>query len=564
MSTPSLTITQGPQAGVHYDLTRPRNVLGRHPDCEIVLDAGAVSRQHAQVLMEGSRVFVEDLQSRNGTFVNDQAVLGRRELINGDSLRICDLVMRFDDGVSPREETSIGLPADSWRAIMIDDEPTSTSSRIMSKLDISENSRMRLEANPLTKLKALLEITANLGKSIALEDVLSKVLDSLFTIFLQADRGFVALRQGAEGELVPKAIKFRRPENEDPIRISRTIVDEVIHKREAILSADASQDNRFQMSQSIADFSIRSVMCAPLMDSDGQPLGVIQIDTMNQRDRFSVDDLELLVGVAGPAGLAIQNAQLHENVLQQQALQRDLQMAHQVQQGFLPETPPDLPGYHFFDFYHSAYEVGGDYYDYVHLQDGRVAIVVGDVSGKGVAAALLTAKLSSEVRFCLASDDDLAKAVGSVNRMLCSSLWDDRFVTMVFLVLDPPSGNLELVNAGHLPPLLRHGDGRVEPAGEEGAGLPLGVDVDYAYETVELQLASGACVALYTDGFSEAMNAAGELYGLQRLQARLADPVPTVTALGKYILDDVTQHVDGHPQSDDMCLVCVGRAADDP
>jgi serine phosphatase RsbU (regulator of sigma subunit) len=556
---PSLTITEGPQAGTRYDLSRHCNVLGRHPDCEIVLDAGAVSRQHAQVLTEGSRFFLEDLHSRNGTFVNDQAVLGRRELNGGDFVRICDMVMRFDDGAAPQADISIGLTADSWRAIMIDDEPAGTSSRIMSKLDVSESSRMRLDANPLTKLKAVLEITSNLGKSIALEDVLSKVLDSLFKIFLQADRGFVALRQGQQGALVPKAIKFRRPEEDETIRISRTIVDEAMNGREAILSADAATDSRFQMSQSIADFSIRSMMCAPLMDSDGKPLGVIQIDTMNQRSRFCEDDLELLVGVASPAGLAIENAQLHEDVLRQQALQRDLQMAHQVQQGFLPESPPDLPGYHFFNFYHSAYKVGGDYYDYVHLPDGRVGIVIGDVSGKGIAAALLTAKLSSEVRFCLASDEDLARAVSSVNRTLCSSHWDDRFVTMAFAVLKPASGDITLVNAGHLPPLLRRRGGEVVSAGEEGAGLPLGVDEHYGYETVALQLAPGECVALYTDGFSEAMNAADELYGLERLRQRLGDNVPNISALGKHILDDVTRHVDGHPQSDDMCLVCIDR-----
>ncbi len=560
MPTPSLTLIEGPQPGTRHELAAHCNILGRHPDCEVVLDAGAVSRQHAQVLLEGSRFFVEDLQSRNGTFVNNQPVLGRQELVHGDLIRICDMVLRFDDGAAPKEETSIGLSADSYRAVMIDDQGSGTSSRIMSKLEISDSSRMRMEANPLTQLKAVLEITTNLGKSIELEDVLTKVLDSLFKIFLQADRGFVALRQGAQRALIPKAIKFRRPEEDDMIRISRTIVDEVIQRREAILSADAASDSRFEMSQSLADLSIRSVMCAPLMDSDGNPLGVIQIDTMNQRNRFRDEDLELLVGVAGPAGLAIENAQLHEDVMRQQALQRDLQMARQVQLGFLPESPPQLDGYRFFDFYHSAYEVGGDYYDYVHLPDGRIGIVVGDVSGKGIAAALLTAKLSSEVRFCLASDEDLAEAVGSVNRTLCTNLWDDRFVTMAFLVLDPASGNLALVNAGHLPPLLRHGEGGVESVGEEGAGLPLGVDADYAYETVSLHLAPGECVALYTDGFSEAMNAAEDLYGLERLQQRLADPIAELAELGKHILDDVNSHVAGHPQSDDMCLVCVSRS----
>ncbi|HUS38833.1 MAG: SpoIIE family protein phosphatase [Pirellulales bacterium] len=559
MPTPSLIIADGPNTGTRYELSKPTTVLGRHPDCEIILDAGAVSRQHAHVLKEGTRLFVEDLRSRNGTFVNDQQILGRRELVGGDMVRICDLKFQFDDGISPVTGRGVAITPDWSRAIMVDDDPSGTSSRIMSKLDVSESSRMSIDANPAAKLKAVLEIIANLGKSVALDDVLPKVLDSLFKIFLQADRGFVALKDGDAKALIPKAIKFRRPDSDDTIRISRTIVDEVLTRREAVLSADAATDSRFQMSESVADFSIRSMICAPLLNSEGDPLGVIQLDTTNQRNRFRDEDLELLVGVASPAGLAIENAQLHEDALRQQAIDRDLQMAHQVQRGFLPSSPPELEGYHFFDFYHSAYQVGGDYFDYVYLPGGRIGIVVGDVSGKGIAAALLTAKLSSEVRFCMASNEDIAAAVNQVNRTFCSSHWDDRFVTMVFAVLEPVSGRITLVNAGHMPPLLRRAGADVISAGEEGAGLPIGVDEEYEYQTVTVQLEPGDGIVLFTDGFSEAMNSAGDLYGLERLEQRLSDDLPTMSELGRHILDDVTRHVNGHPQSDDMCLVGVGR-----
>ncbi|MEK6247066.1 MAG: FHA domain-containing protein, partial [Planctomycetales bacterium] len=313
----SLVMIVGPTTGQRYLLDRPKMVMGRHPECEIVIDAGAVSRQHAQVIQEDGKYYVEDLGSRNGTFVNDRQIEGRQVLAHTDSLRICDLGFRFEDTASVEQqtgnfsETAFGFEADSSRAVMIDDATSSsTSSKVMSKLEVSDSARLRLEANPLTKLKAVLEITRNLSKSLSLEDVLPKVLDSLFTIFLQADRGFVVLREGESGPLIPKAVKFRRPDEDDTIRISRTVVDEVMTSREAILSADAATDSRFEMSQSIADFSIRSMMCAPLMDSEGNALGVIQIDTVNQRTHFKDDDLEVLVGVAAPAGLAIENAKL--------------------------------------------------------------------------------------------------------------------------------------------------------------------------------------------------------------------------------------------------------------
>ncbi len=242
-----------------------------------------------------------------------------------------------------------------------------------------------------------------------------KLLDSLFKIFMQADRGFVILRSRPTAALVPKAIKHRRPDMEDQIRISRTIVNQVMTSKEAILSADAANDARFDTSQSIADFRIRSMMCAPLVDSDGKSLGVIQIDTLDQRHRFQKDDLDVLASVASQAAFAVDNAQLHETSLKQQSLERDLELAHKVQRGLLPAAPPQVAGYHFFDFYEPANQVGGDYYDYVELPGDRLAVVLADVSGKGVSAALLMAKLSGEVRYCLASEPNPAAAMNRIN-----------------------------------------------------------------------------------------------------------------------------------------------------
>ena len=204
------------------------------------------------------------------------------------------------------------------------------------------------------------------------------------------------------------------------------------------------------------------MMCAPLVDSDGNSLGVIQIDTLDQRQRFQQDDLDVLASIASQAAIAVDNAQLHETALRQQAMERDLELAHKVQRGLLPAAPPPLPGYHFFDFYEPANQVGGDYYDYVELPDDRLAVVVGDVSGKGVSAALLMAKLSGEVRYCLASEPTPAAAMSRINASFSRSGWQDRFVTFVLAVLDVEKHELTLVNAGHMPPLLRQRQGAVE------------------------------------------------------------------------------------------------------
>lgn len=551
-----LRAIKGPDSGKRYSLPSDRTVLGRHPDCDIVVDFGAVSRQHAQVIRVGESYFVEDLKSRNGTFVNDELIEGRHQLKNGDRLRICDLTFSFYENGDTNDQS--GLTGDSSMSVMLDDL-VSGNSTIMSKLDVSTGSSyVRVEANPQAKLRAVLEINQSLSKTLSLDEVLPKVLDSLFKIFLQADRGFVVLRMADEA-LVPKAIKFRREDANDTIRISRTVVEEVITNNEAILSADTASDSRFQMAQSIADFRIRSMMVAPLIDSEGKALGIIQIDTQDQRNRFHEEDLEVLAGVAAQAGIAIENAQLHESALEQEAVKRDLEMAHRVQQGLLPSSSPELEGYFFFDFYDAAKEVGGDFYDYVHLPGGRIAVVLADVSGKGVSAALLMARVSSEVRFSLASEPDVAQAVNRINHSFCNSNWEDRFVTMVLIVVDPDQEEVTIVNAGHMSPLLRHQDGKAESLPDDLGGLPLGVDPDYAYQKYARPMEIGDCLALFTDGFSEAMNPKNELYGMERLQDRMADDLPDVTQLGRHILTDVKSFVGGRSQSDDMCLVIVGR-----
>ena len=431
---------------------------------------------------------------------------------------------------------------------------------MMSKLNLPSGSTgWRLEVNTEAKLKALIEISRHLGQALGLAEVLPKLLDCLFTIFLQADRGFIVLRDGPAGRLVPKAVKYRRREDRQTVRISRTIVNNVMASKEAVLSADAATDARFDMAESIVDFQIRSMMCAPLVNRDGVSLGVIQLDTLDPRNRFKQDDLDVLVSVACQAAFVVENAQLHEAAMRDQVLRHELAMAHEVQRGLLPSAAPRIPEYDFFEFYEPANQLGGDYYDYIELPGGRLAVVVADVSGKGISASLLMARLSAETRYCLASEPSPDQAVGRLNRAFCQSGWEDRFVTMVLAVLDPRRHEVTVVNAGHLPPLLRRGPAAVEAVGEAETRLPLGVDREVDYPQFVFPLAAGDSLVLYTDGITEAMNSQDNLYGSQRLLKLLGSEVDGVGQLGRRILDDVKGFVGARPQSDDMCLTCFGR-----
>jgi phosphoserine phosphatase RsbU/P len=564
-----LEFLNGERAGERLTLAGTRAVLGRHPECEVVLNVGAVSRQHAQISLVDGQYVIEDLHSRNGTLVNGEMVQTPLALRDGDEVKICDVALAFhSESPSARAATidatpDIAADGSAFNQFQLDEEDgkAASTSTVMLKLDVtSTREASRLAVNPETKLRAMVEITNNLSRATEINQILPKVLDSLFNIFSQADRGFVVMTS-PEGRLLPRAFKQRHSKEEEGARLSRTIINEVVKLKQAILSADAATDARFELSQSIADFRIRSMMCAPLVTSEGNVLGVIQIDTLDQRARFNNDDLDVLASVASQAAFAVDNAQLHERQLKQQAVQADLDAARKVQQVLLPSHPPDVEGYQFFDFYEAANQVGGDFYDYVLLRDGRVAVVLADVSGKGVAAALVMSKLSAEVRYSLASEPTAAKAVDQINASFCRSGWEDRFATFVLALLDPREHRVTIVNAGHMPPFIRHASGKVEEVAAEISGLPLGVADGMTYDAAEISLAPGEMLTLFTDGISEALNPANELYTLERLQQKVGMAADNVTTLGRAVLDDVKRHAAGRAQSDDMCLVVFGRNA---
>jgi serine phosphatase RsbU (regulator of sigma subunit) len=429
----------------------------------------------------------------------------------------------------------------------------------MSKLVVSSSSKggLHVSASAEVKLAALVEITQSLGRVLALDEVLPQVLKSLFKIFVQADRGFIVMLS-ADGKLVPRWVRLRREDAGDTLRISRTIIRHVMQSKEAILSADAASDERFEMSQSIADFRIRSMMCAPLMDNEGNAFGALQIDTLDQRQRFTKEDLEILVSTASQAAIAIQSAQMHEAALKQREHQRDMALANEVQHGFLPDKRPELSGYEFFDYYQPAEEIGGDYFDYIPMPDGRVGIMVADVVGHGVAAALLMAKLSAEARFSLYSEPTPAAAVTRLNERI-SHLNIQRFVTAILVVLDPAKHKATIVNAGHMAPLHRRKNGTIEEPGEKIAGLPLGITDAMGYEQLEIQIEPGEMLTLYTDGVNESIDAAGGFYTIERLREQIKKLAGPPATLGQTIIDDVRQFLGKAPQNDDMCLVCFGR-----
>lgn len=553
-----LKVIVGPNSGQVCELKQPECVLGRHPDCDIPITVGAASRHHTRIVLVDTDYFLEDLHSRNGTFLNEERIGERRKISEGDRIRISDTVFTFHHGRSLDSRKKHTLIEGQVNLVMVDEEDQEYNLVLVSKRDAS-SSQATIPSNVTLRahLRALLEITQNLRQTLALDQVLPQILDSLFVIFPRAERGFIVLKDD-DGQIKPRWVKLRQGRPDSTVRVSRTIVGQVMESQQGILSADATSDSRFETSKSLSDIRIRSLMCVPLIDSDGNSFGTIQIDTVSDRDRFRDEDLDVLLSVATQASIAIDNARLHEYTLRQRAIQRDLEVANQIQRGFLPKQPPQLPGYRFFDYCQPASHVGGDFYDYIPLSDGRVAVIVADVVGHGLAAAMLTAKIAAEVRFHLLSTPESAEAVTKLNASLARDLVEGHFVTLLVAVLAPDTGEVTIVNAGHMRPILCHGDGPANDIGDEQAGLPLGILDGFEYQQCSVQLPPGGLLLVYTDGINEAMNEAQQLYGVDRIRGQLHAATGSPRQLGECLIDDVQRFIVGCPQRDDMCLVCFG------
>ena len=391
---PFLQIVAGPLSGRVYKIDREVMIIGRNPDCDLVLEPKSVSRRHAALVHRSGEFVIKDIGSTRGTYVNGLRLTQPVVLKNGNIVQVGEIQLAFNA-----------------QAVQVQ-EGEEDQSTVFAAIDMTTPSdRFLPVVKPEVKLRAMNRISQAFGSTLVLSEILEKVLSTLFEIFPSAERGFVLLKDRERATLAPEAIHTRSgPPGE--LRISKSILQRVLHNGQAILSKDLPAE--FPNSDSVSDSQIRSLMCVPILDQKQQPIGIMQIDTKDGRGRFDQEDLDLLVSVANQISVAVQNARLHHDVLKQSELEQELQFARQVMQALLPERPASVPGYEFWDCYEPARQVGGDYYGFIPLQEThgtssdpvrRWAIAVGDVVGKGLPAALLTAKLSAEIRLFLSRRD---------------------------------------------------------------------------------------------------------------------------------------------------------------
>ena len=459
-------------------------------------------------------------------------------------------------------------------SMMLEKDIRSDSERLMSASHAShpnvsddprchgENSNQDVDyyRRKVENLEKLVEITSFLNSTIVLDDLLSRIMGESKRV-VNADASSLFLLDEASQTLVPLIVEGGaggKLKALPPLQLGQGIAGWVAEQGQAELIEDVYKHPRFNDGyDKETGYHTKSMICVPIKSSN-KILGVSQ--AINKQDglSFNSGDLELFEAFCVQAAIAIENAQMQERLIARQALEHDLQFAQTVQQSFLPQETPDVAGYSFATEYTAAQEVGGDFYDFIEFPDNRLGIVIGDVAGKGVAAALYMAKLMSDFRFIALTEHNPTRVLTRVNNLLVQRSRRGIFVTLVYVLLELRDNFMTIINAGHLPPLFRAGKtGEVKMLDSQSAP-PLGIMPDMMYQAICCQFHAGDTLLLYTDGVMEARNAEMQEFGLDRLQSLLKAGSSHAGSTVGDIRQELVAFTNEQPQHDDLTLVCLG------
>ncbi|MFN8091689.1 MAG: SpoIIE family protein phosphatase [Vicinamibacteria bacterium] len=517
-------------------------VLGRSSKADVVVNDRFLSRLHARLSRREGGWFLEDLGSRNTTYLNDRP-LGEATVVRaGDVIRLAEsrIVVEDEEAVARGDD---GLEAGelSGRTVL----------RHASVFLSSEDGvAPTADARAAGRLRLLNEVHKRLASPITLEALLELILESAFT-HLAPDQGAVFLRR-PDGTF-DRAASRRSPGTKDDFGYSRRLAQEVTEKGVAALVVDTGLDERFAASESLVISGVRTLIAAPLLDDEGC-LGMIALGCAHRPRPFEEGDLELLVALASAAALRIRNIALTEEAARRRLLDRELELAHDIQMAMLPRAFPDRPEIEVAANLRPARSVGGDLYD-VLGDGGRVWLMIGDVSGKGVGAALFMAVTKTLFRAVAQGAATVASAVERMNAELARDNDRAMFVTAFVARLDLATGELEYVNAGHNPPYRLDREGRLVVFGEPSAPA-LGAVEGQEYRGATARLGRGDTLVLYTDGVVEARSPAGEEFHVLRLEKHLAASAGAPpAALVRGLVDRVEEFAADVPQYDDVTVL---------
>jgi len=527
-------------------LAGDRLSVGRSSASEISFpEDGGLSRQHFAFEPEGDDWTVQDLGSKNGTFVNNIPLKAR-------------LVLRPGDRVTAGHITVVYAPesAGAGPGVVIfdgaDDTTSPTAATVVTSLEGAlSNQTLALERGgpkASAPLQALISAGQELAENRPLAELFPIILD-LAIKAVNANRGVVLTLEGEN--LVPRAHKG------DGFRISTTVRDQVVNKKTSILVQDAQLDDAFKGQLSIVEQKVHTMMAVPLQ-TKGRIIGLIYVDSASVMRVFTKDDLSLLTVMANVAATRLETARLVEVEQAERIMKRDLSQAAEIQKRILPDKAPQIRGLELAGFNMACRTVGGDYYGFFPYPDGRVALALGDVSGKGMPAALMVMGLQARLEVLAEDPHDLSSLVTRLNKITCANCPSNRFITFFIALANPATGDFAFANAGHNPPIIVRASGEIELL--EGGGPVLGILPIAKYDEQNARLGKGDVLVIYSDGVTEATDLAEEEYGEERLTEIVRQHrAENADAIVKAVTESVSRFTAGAPQADDITLIVAKR-----
>src|SRR5512137_2467678 len=448
---PEIAIQTAGGTRERYPLVKARVTVGRSRDSDIFLPDQWLSRHHAAIEDRADGYWVSDLNSKNGTLLNGEPVRDWRRLRPGDVITLGEHTLTFCAEAAAEEE----------------DEREPEGTRVFSVKELSAiNTRPAIDPAELQRQNRILAILSKAASELVVHRPLGELFDLVLDLLLEAvgaERAAILLLEGGPPHPVIKASRSRTG---DPLtRVSRSIARRAMEERVSLLLPNVLEDVRFKSEDSILASGIRTAMCAPLWftatgEGRDSVIGLVYVDSLQHSHAFTEDDLRVLTALANVAAAKIENVRLLEESLEKRRMEEDMRMAAEIQTGLLPREAPGVPGWDLAGCNRPCRTVGGDYYDFA-VEDGRLRIALGDVSGKGTGAALLMTVLRAAVRANWA-EPSITDAMARINRSICQNVPSNKYVTFFVAALEPAGGWLSFVNAGHNPPLLVRSDGSVE------------------------------------------------------------------------------------------------------
>lgn len=398
-------------------------------------------------------------------------------------------------------------------------------------------------------LDTIAAVTANLDLDVVLHDIVDRSL-----LVTSAERAILFLGNS------PDELSVRVAQQRDgsalggDLQYSRSLIRRCMESLQPVRSVVQSDQEALEVGKSVYDLKLRAVMCAPLV-ARSRTVGVIYVDSRAVRREFSERDLALFGAISAQLAVSLENARLYADSLEKVRLEKDVEIARRIQQHLVPTVPRDLPGLDLAVRYVAAAQASGDTYDFTPLPRGRYAVSIGDVTGHGVGAALLTHAAQAALRSYLELIDDLSEVVTRLNHRLVATVETGNFMSLLLMVIDPTARTVQYVNAGH-PSLLHVGAHGVTAL--EKTGMVLGVVGDQQYDVSPfVQLSAGDLLFLHTDGVDEAMSPQRETFSAARLHALLMElrsrsAEQVVAGVERALLE----HVDGSFE-DDFTMIAV-------